>query len=133
MNALRLSTITLSIAAALCTPSAHAILERMGPIDTANGFPRWYQDTSGLSIELCLPLNQAELDAASCLLTAGTAPAVPEVFPAQFFDEHFWWAAGAALVPATGGKASLTLGLEAAFGSNVVAGGQIVLPASGFC
>lgn len=95
----------------------------MGPIDTANGFPRWYQDTTGLSLELCLPLNQAELTAGSCLLTPGTAPVTPEVFPAQFFDEHFWWAGGASLTPATGGRALLVLALEAAFGTGVAAPG----------
>jgi Bacterial Ig domain len=127
MNAFRLSTLTLSLAAALCSTSAYAILERSGPINTANGFPSWYQDTTGLSLELCLPLNQAELTAGSCLLTPGTAPVVPEIFPAQFFDEHFYWAGGAALTPATGGRANLTLALEAAFGTGAAApGAQVV-------
>jgi hypothetical protein len=127
MKAFKLSTITLSIAAALLGQSAHAVLERTGPIDTANGFPRWYQDTSGVAIELCLPLNQGEVDVASCLLGPGDPPVVPEVFPGQFFDEHFWWAAGAALTPQqAGAKASLVLALEAAFSADVAPGNQIV-------
>lgn len=126
MKTCRLSTLALSITAALLSQSAHAILERTGPIDTANGFPRWYQDTSGVSIELCLPLTQAELEGGHCLLLPGDPPVVPEVFPGQFFDEHFWWSAGASLAPATGGKALLVLALEAAFSADVVPGGQIV-------
>jgi hypothetical protein len=127
MKAFKLSTITLSIAAALLSQSAHAVLERTGPIDTANGYPRWYQDASGVAIELCLPLNQAEVAAGSCLLLPGDPPAVPEVFPGQFFDEHFWWSASAALTPQqAGAKASLVLALEGAFSADVAPGNQIV-------
>jgi hypothetical protein len=79
-----------------------------------------------VSIELCLPQNQAELEGAHCLLGVGDPPVVPEVFPGQFFDEHFWWAAGGILTPASGGKAGLVLALEAAFAADVVPGGQMV-------
>lgn len=103
----------------------HAVLERVGDTDSANGFPRWYQDTTGLSLELCLPQNQAELEGGHCLLVPGDPPQVPEVFPNAFFDEHFWWAADATLTPANGGRALLVLALEAAFAADVVAGGQI--------
>lgn len=126
MNSFRLKTIALSISAALLGQPAHAVLERTGPIDNANGFPRWYQDSTGLAVELCLPLTQAELEGGHCLLLPGDPPVVPEVFPGQFFDEHFWWAAGANMTPATGGVALLVLGLEAAFSANVTPGGQIV-------
>ena len=125
MKAFKLSTITLSIAAALLGQSAHAVLERTGPIDTTNGFPRWYQDTSGVSFELCLPLTQAELEGGHCLLLPGDPPVVPEVFPGQFFDEHFWWSAGANLAPANGGRALLVLALEAAFSADVAPGNLI--------
>ena len=126
MKAFKRSTIALSISVALLGQPAHAVLERTGPVDLANGFPRWYQDSSGISIELCLPLTQAELAGGHCLLLPGDPPVVPEIFPAQFFDEHFWWAAGANLTPANGGVALLVLALEAAFSANVVPGGQIV-------
>ena len=127
MKAFRLSTIAVAIATALLGQPAHAVLERVGPVDTANGFPRWYQDTSGVSIELCLPLNQAELQGGHCLLLPGDPPVVPEVFPGQFFDEHFWWASSAALTSQqNGAKALLVLALEAAFSANVAPGNQIV-------
>ncbi|MFZ2269719.1 MAG: cadherin-like domain-containing protein [Azonexus sp.] len=126
MNSFKRKTIALAISAALIGQPAHAVLERTGPTDNANGFPRWYQDTSGLSIELCLPLTQAELEGGHCLLLPGDPPVVPEVFPGQFFDEHFWWAAGANMTPATGGTAILVLALEAAFSAGVTPGGQIV-------
>ena len=78
---------------------ALAQLERMGPVSTANGYPTWFQDRTGLALEFCSPLNQAELDAGWCLILpgAGTAPTFPEVFPNpnSFFNEHFYWAAGA--------------------------------------
>jgi Bacterial Ig domain len=125
MSAFRLWTVALSIAIALFGQTAHAVLERTGPLDTANGFPRWYQDTSGLTFELCLPQTPAELAGGHCLLLPGDAPATPEVFPGQFFDEHFWWQSTAALTPASGGKALLVLGLEAAFSADVAPGNQI--------
>lgn len=126
MNSFKRTTIALSIAAALFGQPAQAVLERQGPVDTANGFPRWFQDTTGVSLELCLPLTQAELDGGHCLLLPGDPPVVPEVFPGQFFDEHFWWAANALMTTANAGKAILVLGLEAAFSANVTPGGQIV-------
>lgn len=125
MRAFNLKIMVLSIATALSGQAAHAVLERTGPIDTANGFPRWYMDTTGLNFELCLPLNQTELGSGHCLLLPGDAPATPEVFPGLFADEHFWWQAGASMTPATGGKALLVLGLEAAFSADVAPGNQI--------
>ncbi|MBI4322452.1 MAG: cadherin-like domain-containing protein [Chloroflexi bacterium] len=106
----------------------HAVLERTGPVSNApsvGGYPTWYQDSTGLALEFCDPKNQAEVDGGWCLLLPGDPPAVPEVFPAQFFDEHFWFAADAGLTPATGGRALLVLAVEAAFVANVVPGGQI--------
>jgi hypothetical protein len=99
----------------------------VGPTVQANGYPAWYQDTTGLSLEFCTPLNQGEVDGGYCLLLPGDVTAVPEVFPGKFFDEHFYWAGGALLTTAASAKASLTLGLEGAFGGTgaVVSGGQV--------
>jgi hypothetical protein len=97
---------------------AHAVLERVGPVNTASsvgGFPAWYQDTTGLALEFCDPRNQAEVDGGWCLLLPGDPPAVPEVFPSLFFDEHFYFAASATMSPTSGGKALLVLALESAF------------------
>ena len=107
-----------AVAPALAAAPAHAVLERVGPTSTdpkIGGFPAWYQDTTGLALEFCSPLNQSEVDGGWCLLLPGDPPAVPEVFPNLFFDEHFYFAGTASITPASGGKALLTLAQEAAF------------------
>jgi len=127
MKTPRLKLIATSIALALTTGAAHAVLERVGPASSApsvGGFPAWYQDTSGLALEFCDPKNQAEVDGGWCLLLPGDVN-VPEVFPTNFFDEHFWFAADASVTPANGGKALLVLAVEAAFAADVAPGGQI--------
>ena len=116
-----------SLALALSSWNAHAVLERTGPTSTApsiGGYPAWYQDTTGLTLEFCDTRNQAELDG-WCLLMPGDVSAVPENFPANFFDEHFWFAADAGMTTASGGKARLVLAVEAAFVADVTPGGQI--------
>ena len=125
MKTFKLTTLAVSLSAALLAPSAHAVLERVGPTVQANGYPAWYQDTTGLSLEFCSPLNQGELDGGYCLLLPGDAPSVPEIFPGSFFDEHFYWAAGALMTTAANAKAGITLALEGAFAGPVVAGGQM--------
>jgi hypothetical protein len=111
---------------------ASAQLERVGPVDPAYGYPAWYQDRTGLAMEFCTPLNQAELDGGYCLLLPGNTVA-PEKYPVtgQFSDEHFYWAADALItfnLPAGGtSKARLVLALEAAFAAGpVIPGDQIV-------
>src|SRR5436305_11999612 len=64
-------------------------LQRAGQIDNANGYPTWFQDKSGLTLDFCSPTNQAELDGGWCVLLAPDLPSAPEVFPNNFFDEHF--------------------------------------------
>lgn len=123
----RLKLIATSIALALSSAAAQAVLERVGPNSSApsvGGFPAWYQDTTGVALEFCDPTNQAEVDGGWCLLLPGDVNA-PEVFPTNFFDEHFWYAADAAMTPANGGKALLVLAVEAAFAADVAPGGQI--------
>ena len=108
-------------------PAAHAVLERVGPVNPdpkVGNFPAWYQDTTGLTLEFCAPLNQAEVDGGWCLLLPGDV-SIPEIFPSNFFDEHFWFAADAGMTPATGGRALLVLAVEAAFAADVAPGGQI--------
>lgn len=131
-----LTLLVLLLAAA--APAAHAVLQRVGPVMAANGYPAWYQDTTGLVLEFCNPANALELSGGWCLLVAGEVPGgVPETFPTSFADEHFYWAttAGVSLPdfpdPDTGllktNKALLDLAVEAAFASDVVIpGDQIV-------
>lgn len=111
----------------LCAASiVHAELAQVGPVDPANGFPFWYQDTTGLAMDLCLP-NATELANGACLLLPADIPdpAQPISFPANFPQEAFWWAADATM-DVNGGKATLGVGLEAAFlNGPVVPGDQI--------
>lgn len=101
-------------------------LERVGPTSQANGFPAWYQDKTGLALEFCSPLNQAELDGGWCLLLPGDTVA-PEQFPNAFADEHFFFAANAIIPAGQQTDGLLVIGLEAAFANGpVVNGDQVV-------
>jgi hypothetical protein len=107
---LGLSVLLLAAAASAQSPQG---LERVGPVSTANGFPTWYQDKTGVTLDFCQPLTQAELDGGWCLLLPGDT-IFPELFPSPFANEHFYWAADAAITsPAINGQ--LVLGVEAAF------------------
>ena len=114
--------------------SAQAMLFRVGPNDEpsppGSGYPLWYQDTSGLALDLCIPRNQAQLDAGVCLiLPPDQDPAgftLPIAFPDNFPDEAFWWNASAVMDMTPNSRALLVLALEAAFaGGDVVMGDQI--------
>jgi hypothetical protein len=114
------------VAVAVTPPPAHnggtVGLKRLGPIDETNGFPLWYQDTTGKRLELCLDPGDA-----NCIVGAVQTPGAPVVFPTNFPDEAFYSNAGAALATnGSGGKAKLVTGIEAAFASGgPVAGQQI--------
>ncbi|HET8745398.1 MAG TPA: hypothetical protein VFM98_07325, partial [Ramlibacter sp.] len=121
------AAVVLALAAA---SPAYAVLERMGPIDNSpagGGFPSWYQDKTGVTLEFCGPSTQAELDGGWCLLLTGDT-VVPENFPNQFFDEHFYFAADNVLLePNSGFRARLVIAQEAAFAVGpAIAGDQIV-------
>jgi Bacterial Ig domain len=121
--------IALAFALASSSFSAHAVLQRAGPVSidpSVGGFPAWYQDTTGIALEFCGPKNAAELAGAWCLLLPANIPAVPEVFPTSFFIEHFYFGASATMVHQGGGKSILTMGQEASFanGSTVRPGDQ---------
>jgi hypothetical protein len=106
-------------------PPAQALLERVGPVSTApsiGGYPLWYQDSTGLALEFCNP-SAAELTDMWCLLGVAEVPNPPEVFPDNFFDEHFWYSVGA-VFPA--GTILWEAAVEAAFAADVAPGGQIV-------
>ncbi len=94
-------------------------LKRVGPIDESNGFPVWYQDTSGTRVELCTDPGDA-----NCIVGAVQTPGDPVVFPTNFPDEAFYSNAGASLSTGTG-TAKLVTGIEAAFaGAGTPARGQ---------
>jgi len=124
----KLKTILAATLLAATALPAHAVLERVGPVSSAptiGGFPAWYQDTTGLTLEFCDPKSQLEVDGGWCLLTPLDVT-FPEVFPTSFFDEHFYYAADAIIgTRQAGGKALLVMAVESAFSADVAPGGQI--------
>ena len=112
---------------AIATTPAWAVLERMGPVNnapTVGGYPAWFQDKTGIAIEFCDVKTQAELDGGWCLLLPGDVN-IPEAFPSNFFDEHFYWAADNVLADAANGfNAKLVLAVEAAFANGAPAAGD---------
>ena len=86
----------------------------LNPAPTVGNFPAWYQDNTAITLEFCDPQTQSEVDGGWCLLLPGDVT-IPEVFPTNFFDEHFYFAAGADANPGTLNRALLVLALESAF------------------
>jgi hypothetical protein len=112
---------------ALSAAPAFATLQRMGPIDhspTIGGYPAWFQDATGITIEFCDLKSQSELDGGWCVLVPPD-PVFPEAFPANFFNEHFYYDADNTLLDtASGFKARLIIALEAAFANGGVVDGD---------
>src|SRR5574341_867034 len=90
-----LTFLLLLFAGALST--AYAELARVGPVVPANGgYPAWYQDKTGLTMEFCTPANQAELDGGWCVILPADLPGAPPEVPfTNYSEEHFWWNATA--------------------------------------
>jgi hypothetical protein len=76
--------------------TAHAQLSAFGPVDLADGFPTWYQDLIGLSLEQCIP-DADELANGICLLLPADIPdsTIPISFPDNFPVEFPYWEANA--------------------------------------
>ena len=121
-----------SLALALGTGSAEAVLQRMGPINnapTVGGFPSWFQDTTGVTMEFCDLMTAAELNGGWCTLIP-PGPVFPEVFPSNFFIEHFYWDStnvARGLGPTGGTTVRFTMAVEGSFtnGAIVVPGQQM--------
>jgi len=95
---------------------------RVGPVDPVTGFPLWYEDETGLRLDVC--------DNQQACFFAPPDPNAPVVFPDNYPDEAFYWAADAGMDggPADPGlRANMTLAREAAFFNGpVVDGDQVV-------
>jgi len=95
----------------------------IGPVNPANGYPRYYVDASGLALGPCLDPNSG-----FCLLTPADLPnpAAPVSFPGNFPEEWFYWSGDAGLTFPNGGKGLLVMAVEGAFlNGPVVPGDQI--------
>jgi hypothetical protein len=119
--------IAAAVGLALSASPAFAVLQRMGPVDhspSVGGFPSWFQDTTGVTMEFCDLKTQSELDGGWCVLIA-PGPVFPESFPNNFFNEHFYYDADNTLLdPNSGFKARLIIALEAAFATGPVIDGD---------
>ena len=116
-------------------PSAFAQLNRVGPVGPL-GYPAWYQDKTGLTLEFCDNQTQPELAGGWCVLLPGdlplgTAPESRAGSPVNFADEHFYYLmnAGANGVPVPGQpgqttRVLLVAAIEGAFGGGPVKPGD---------
>lgn len=119
--------------AATTASAAFAQLNRTGPVGPL-GYPEWYQDKSGLTLEFCDNRTQAELEGGWCVLLppdlpSGAAPESRTGSPVNFADEHFYYlvnagAAGVAAQAAQPFKVSLVAAIEGAFGGGPVKAGD---------
>lgn len=133
------NAIAVSIAAIGIAQPAHAILDSVGPVNPANGFPAWYMDRNGVALELCTNLNATVLAAGGCVTLPADLPnGVPEIFPTNWFLEHFYTLASVVLTtagvnPATGapaagaGKVTVKMGLEGSFATPTPVNGQQIV------
>lgn len=100
--------------------TSHATLADVGPVHPTNGFPVWYLDGGGVSLEQC--------NFSAVSTDPKCKPAVPALNPIADldFEEAFWWSAEAAITdPAF--DAQFVLALEASFqGVNPAQGKQVV-------
>lgn len=120
---------------ATAAPSAFAQLNRVGPVGPL-GYPGWYQDRTGLTLEFCDNRTQPELDGGWCVLLPPDIPsgAAPETrTPSNFAEEHFYYLLNggnnAAPVPGTTQttRVLLVAGIEGAFGTGPVAAGDEIV------
>lgn len=95
----------------------------VGPVMSANGFPEWYKDSTGTRLTLCLEATNP-----LCGFVAGDIPnsAAPLIVPDNFPEEAFWMLGSAGLTTSNAGRATLVLGLEAAFANGPVKEGDQV-------
>ena len=127
------------LSASVFAPSAHAVLQRVGPVDGTHGFPAWYQDTAGTTLEFCAPATQSDLNAGLCGILPGTPPAglntLPETFPDNFSLEHFYYRLSSSVItagldkktrlPVSGaGRFVFDNGVEATFNTATPTAGQ---------
>jgi len=119
-------TTTISATNGTITGSATVTVTSVGmraaaPVAATTGYPRFYTDASGLSLELCLDTN------GFCVLAPLPNPAAAVSFPGNFPDESFYYIADSNPMnvgPAGAGRARMRMVLEGAFATGAPAAGQ---------
>jgi len=122
--ALPLALASVALADSRVVTSNPGGLTAVGPVNADYGFPAWYQDKNKQRVELCLDGNDPMCGYVGAPV-AGFDNTQPTVFPTNFPDEQFYMLASSQLALPGGGKATLTLGLEASFLNQVQNGDQI--------
>jgi hypothetical protein len=131
----QLTRVAAALSMLLLAGTSRADLNRVGPANVpappGHGFPAWYQDLGGLTLDFCLPdaNDPGQLQQTACLLVGAGLPTPPYAFPTSFPDEVFYYRAVSAPLdtsnPAGGtNKAILVLALEGAFATGGAAAGQ---------
>lgn len=84
----------------------------VGPVSQADGYPVWYKDANGLTMQICLDGFDPY-----CGFLPGDIPNpdLPVSFPDNFPEEAFYMLGSADMESAGAGRALLVLALEAAF------------------
>ncbi len=98
-------------------------LNAVGPVNSEYGFPSWYGDSAGTRVEPCI-----DGDNPLCGFLPGDIPNpdAPLAFPDNWPGELFYQLVASSLTLPGGGKANLTLGLEASFANgDPIAGDQV--------
>ena len=112
-------------------------------VDPSNGFPLWYQDSSGVRLAPCLDIADS-----NCVLAGDASydPAKPLAFPTNFPEEFFYAQAQSTRLTTPGckgtkpGRIDITVALEGAFtngapayGDQMVFGRTRLTVAGGLC
>jgi len=89
-------------------------LKASGPIDSVTGFPYWFEDDTGVALEIV-----TSSDRVAPAIGATQTPRAPVVFPGNFPEEAFYFMAEARLEAGgngVAGRVRVIMALEAAFG-----------------
>lgn len=99
-------------------PAAWAALADVGIPIAPHGYPAWYEDGTGLKLELCVPppagnATRPDLCIGDPLELDGDGNPIN---PLVITGESFWWLGETSMVMPGGGDAELTLAIEGTFG-----------------
>lgn len=126
---IKLKLLTAALAMASLTAQAQLGLTGPGSVATG-GFPKYYQDTNGLALDICLPKPGLERTPIRCIMADLPNPNATISFPNNFPDEAFWWTGETTLAldidNGVQKEALLVMAVEAAFANELpVEGDQV--------
>ncbi|RJR37213.1 MAG: hypothetical protein C4567_13055 [Deltaproteobacteria bacterium] len=114
------------------TPAAFAGLSAVGPFNPVappgNGFPQWYTDANGVSVDLPIPPAGDGVAAPTMIYAPLTATSNAVAQAAGFDGEAFYFMArNPRSFQTKYGRVTITVGLEASYASGVPAAGDQVV------